>query len=111
LGGTPASEIKDFIIINKKLEKVKASNNGKLFYLSATAIFSYIGRLPNTDFIKIKINTDKEGYFLVDCYNSTSVPGLFAAGDITCKLKQAITACGDGANAYYFANKYIQNNS
>ncbi|MCX6742811.1 MAG: hypothetical protein NT116_01085 [Candidatus Parcubacteria bacterium] len=53
------------------------------------------------------LSIDGQDYLVVDCFNQTSVAGFFAAGDATCKLKQIITACGDGANAYYFARKYI----
>jgi thioredoxin reductase (NADPH) len=61
------------------------------------------------DFLNIKIKIDKEGYIIVNCHNRTSIDGLYAAGDVTSRLKQVITACGDGANAYYFADKYLQN--
>lgn len=102
-----------------KLEKLKIDRNNfvcatikiknDIFQILTNGIFLYSGRVPNLDFLKINIKRDNYSCVITDQHNSTSAQGLFAAGDITCKLKQVITACGDGANAYYFANKYIQN--
>jgi len=97
------------LIGNKKLGKAVINRSGKMEDVEVDGIFIYAGRIPLYNFIKFTIEKDKEGYIIVDANNETSVKRLFAAGDITPKLKQVITACGDGANAYYFANKYIQN--
>lgn len=77
--------------------------------LPTRAVFVCIGRLPNIDFLNFKLTSDKDNYLIVDCFNRTSIPGVFAAGDITCKVKQIISACGDGANAYYFVKKFLEN--
>lgn len=86
---------------------LKNLQDNQIQELVAQAIFVYIGRQPDNEFIEFKIQKDKNNQILIDSFNQTSVKGLFAAGDATCKLKQIITACGDGANAYYFAKKYL----
>lgn len=88
---------------------IKTNNAVELEEYEADAIFVCIGRLPNLNFLDLKLEKDREGYIIVNCFNETSSPGIFAAGDLTCKLKQVISACGDGANAYYFAKKYLKN--
>lgn len=92
---------------NKDLQKAIVKMNDKRIVIPANSIFSYVGRLPNYDFFKGNLKCDAEGYIVVDNHNETSVKELFAAGDVTSKLKQIITACGDGANACYFAEKYL----
>jgi len=86
---------------------IKDLHTNKFFELSCKSIFIYIGREPDNDFIKFNLKKDKNNYILVNYFNETSEASIFAAGDATCKLKQIITACGDGANAYYFAKKYL----
>jgi len=104
------------VLVNTKVENLRRSVNGVLVQMNENgikteqefaAIFNYTGRVPNTDFCKIKLNTDGAGYIKVNEKNETSLHGLFAAGDVTTRLKQTITAAGDGANAYYYANKLI----
>ncbi len=52
---------------------------------------------------------DEKGYILTDKYMMTSVKGIFACGDVRAKeLRQVVTACGEGANAAYFAEKYLE---
>ena len=95
----------------KKLSSVtlKLADINQIINLPTEAIFVCIGRLPNLYFVNFQLSSNKDGYLIVDCFNETSVSGLFAAGDVTCKLKQVISACGDGANAYYFAKKKLEN--
>ena len=60
-----------------------------------------------TELLKGKIEMDDGGYIIADETTKTSVPGVFAAGDIRTKvLKQIATAVGDGANAGFFASEY-----
>lgn len=91
-----------------KLERVKINNAGAIEEIPTDGIFMYAGRVPSIDFIDIMIKKEKDGYIAVNSRNQTSIAGLYAAGDVTSKLKQIITACGDGANSYYFADKYIK---
>jgi thioredoxin reductase (NADPH) len=94
----------------RKLQQViiEFGEQNKIISILVAGIFVYIGRQANLDFLKICLDKNEDGYLLVDYFNQTSCPGLFAAGDVTCKLKQIITACGDGANAYYFTKKHLE---
>ncbi len=68
--------------------------------LNLDGVFIEIGWLPNTDMVEglLALNGKKE--IIVDCNCRTSVPGIFAAGDVTSvKSKQIIIAAGDGAKA------------
>ena len=75
----------------------------------AVAVFVAIGRVPNTDFLKGKVDLNKDGYVVAgeDC--ETSVPGIFVAGDCRTKaVRQLITAASDGAIAAEAAVKYLK---
>jgi len=70
--------------------------------------FIEIGWMPNTELLEgfVKLNEKKE--IIVDCNGQTSVPGIFAAGDVTSvKNKQIIIASGDGAKAALEAYEYL----
>lgn len=80
-----------------KLEHVKT---GEKRSLTLDGIFIAVGILPNTEFLGQTLALDEQGYVKAgeDC--ATSVPGIFAAGDVRTKmLRQIITAAADGANA------------
>lgn len=81
---------------------------GKEQKLALDGVFIEIGWLPNTDMVAglVELNGKKE--ILVDCNGRTSVPGVFAAGDVTSvKSKQIIIAAGDGAKAALEAFEYL----
>lgn len=74
----------------------------------ADGIFISIGRKPETDLFKGQVLLDESGYILADESTKTSVPGVFAAGDVRTKaLRQVITAASDGAYAASMAEEYI----
>jgi len=63
-------------------------------------IFVQIGLLPNSGFIKELVETNKFGEIVIDTKGRTSVPGIYAAGDVTTvPFKQIIIAMGEGAKA------------
>ncbi|MBS3141753.1 FAD-dependent oxidoreductase, partial [Candidatus Woesearchaeota archaeon] len=65
--------------------------------------------IPNTDFVKGKLDLDDLGYLIADDHNHTSVPGVFAAGDVhDRRFKQAVTAAGSGCMAAMEAEKYVE---
>jgi thioredoxin reductase (NADPH) len=77
--------------------------------LKVGGVFFYVGWLPLTGFLKGIALLDPAGYVLTDLNMATSVPGLFAAGDVRQKtLRQVATAVGDGAVAAVSAEKYIE---
>ena len=71
-------------------------------------LFVYIGHLPNTSLFKGQLEMDHEGYLVVDPYLHTSVPGVFAAGEVHDKrFRQAIVSAGFGCMAALETEKYL----
>ncbi len=71
-------------------------------------LFVYVGHLPNTALFKGQLEMDSEGYLIVDPYLHTSVPGVFAAGEVHDKrFRQAIVSAGFGCMASLEAEKYL----
>lgn len=77
--------------------------------LEVGGIFVEIGLLPNSDLVKGVASLNRLGEIEVNCNNETSVPGLFAAGDVTnVPEKQIVVAAGEGAKAALRAHRYLQ---
>ncbi|QFZ86604.1 alkyl hydroperoxide reductase subunit F [Variovorax paradoxus] len=73
---------------------------GELKTVELEGVFIQIGLVPNTDWLKGTVELTKHGEIVVDARGQTSVPGVFAAGDVTTvPFKQIIIAAGDGAKA------------
>ncbi|MBM3236862.1 thioredoxin-disulfide reductase [Candidatus Poribacteria bacterium] len=71
-------------------------------------VFIFIGHIPNTEIFKGQIELNEQGYIITDKRQHTSVPGVFAAGDVQDHIfRQAITSAGTGAAAAIEAEKYI----
>jgi thioredoxin reductase (NADPH) len=76
--------------------------------LAVAGLFVAIGVVPKAHFLAGVLELDAEGYILTDAECRTSMPGVFAAGDVRKKiLKQIATAGGDGAVAAIVAEKYL----
>lgn len=76
--------------------------------LEVAGMFVAIGVTPKAHFLADILEIDREGYILTDAECRTSMPGVFAAGDVRKKiLKQIATAVGDGAIAAIVAEKYL----
>jgi thioredoxin reductase (NADPH) len=74
----------------------------------ATGIFIFIGFKPNTGIIDGHVEHDASGYLLTDANMQTSIPGLFAAGDVRAQLtRQVTTAVGDATTAAVAVEKYL----
>ena len=98
------------LIYDSKLNAVELEDttDGHKFILGVDAVFAAVGRIPNTDLVKGKVETDSSGYIVADETGRTNVPGVFAVGDVRTKhLRQIITAVSDGANASKFVQEYI----
>ena len=71
-------------------------------------LFVYIGLEPNSDMVKGLVNQDNSGHILVNLSMETSVPGIYAAGDIRQNsASQLVCSAGDGATAAISAFKYV----
>ena len=78
----------------------KDRSDGESHTVALEGVFIQIGLVPNTDFLKGRVELSKHGEIIVDAKGQTSVPGVFAAGDATTvPFKQIIIAAGDGAKA------------
>ena len=83
---------------------------GELRRIDATGLFIAIGHDPRSELLKGQVELDDEGYVVVQAVHSTatSVPGVFAAGDLVDHTyRQAITAAGTGCAAALDAERYL----
>ncbi len=81
---------------------------GKTQKLDCAGVFVAIGHVPNTEPFKGKIDLDAAGYILLKKGTETSVPGVFAAGDVADTVyRQAITAAGTGCAAGLDCERYL----
>jgi len=77
-------------------------------HIELAGVFVQIGLVPNTEFLKGTIELSKFGEIVVDAKGHTSLPGVFAAGDVTTvPYKQIVIAAGEGAKAALSAFDYL----
>lgn len=88
---------------------VEDLKTGEQRELATDGVFVYVGTEPNTDFVKDLGITDERGNIITDPNLATSVPGIFAAGDVRQKLlRQVVTATADGSIAAVSAQQYLE---
>jgi thioredoxin reductase (NADPH) len=90
--------------------KIYDNKNDKTSSEPISGVFLAIGHLPNTQLVKGQLNTDSQGYItLKERSQKTSVPGVFAAGDVEDHTyRQAIVASGSGSKAALDADMFLQ---
>ncbi|MCF8109969.1 MAG: thioredoxin-disulfide reductase [Desulfobacteraceae bacterium] len=96
------------------VESVRLKNvkTGEQSDLPVSGCFIWVGVTPNTAFLKGTVDLDKNGFIIADQRMQTSVPGVYAAGDVrNTPLRQVVTAVGDGAVAATEAAHYIESSS
>jgi thioredoxin reductase (NADPH) len=82
--------------------------SGRDTHLKAEGVFVAIGFEPNTEFLKGKVDLDSQGYIVTRKDTETSVPGVFAAGDVRDhKYRQAVTAAADGCKAAIDSDHFL----
>ena len=80
--------------------RYKDRQSGETLTVELEGIFVQIGLLPNTDWLKGTVELSPRGEIIVDNRGETSIPGVFAAGDVTTvPYKQIVIAVGEGAKA------------
>lgn len=88
--------------------QLKNTLTGENRPLEVSGLFVAIGVTPKAHFLADLLELDEDGHILTDSECRTSIPGIFAAGDVRKKiLKQIATAVGDGAVAAIMAEKYL----
>ena len=92
-----------------KVEKVRLRNlaTGEVWEQPFEAVFIFVGSDPTTGMVPVAI-LDENKYIVTDERMETSIPGLFAAGDVRVSpFRQVVTSCSDGAIAAHAASQYI----
>jgi alkyl hydroperoxide reductase subunit F len=88
---------------------IKNLKSGEQKRLEVTGIFIEIGMLPNSEPVKELIELNKQGEVPINCSCETTIPGLYAAGDVSAvPEKQIVIAAGEGAKATLQAHRYLQ---
>ena len=96
-----------------KVQRITVENTktGESQELEVDGVFIAVGITPDTGFVKDFVELDSQGYIIAGEDGKTSVPGVFAAGDVRTKqLRQVITAAADGANCITSAEEYLREN-
>jgi thioredoxin reductase (NADPH) len=87
---------------------VKKNQTGKEKQIDVSGVFIYVGFLPNSEFLKDVVELDSLGYIVSNEKMETSVPGIYAVGDVRSKkVRQIDVACGEGTIAAIYARDYI----
>lgn len=89
--------------------RVKNLKTGEVSEIEVEGFFTAIGHEPATGIFKGQVEMDDAGYVLQKEYTMTSVPGVFAAGDVSdIRYRQAITAAGDGCRSAIDAERWLE---
>ena len=93
-----------------KLSGIKLRDviSGEESAVECDGLFVSVGRSPATALVREHLELDPAGYVVADESTRTSIPGVFAVGDVRTKaLRQVVTAVADGAMAVHYAEEYL----
>lgn len=103
------SNVKEIVGDDTYVTGVKVQRNGHDETIPTSGVFIYIGNVPNSKMFANLNITDEQGWILTNDEMETSVPGIFAIGDVRKKkLRQITTAVGDGGIAGQNAYEYLE---
>jgi thioredoxin reductase (NADPH) len=107
---TIVTEIKgEGTVESVKLKNVKTGEENEMM---TDGIFIFIGHIPNTELYQDQLELDENGYLVADRYMQTSVPGVYAAGEVAdSHFRQVVTSAGMGAAAAMQAVHFLEENS
>ena len=101
-----AREIRGSSSVESLLVRSKADKTEKV--IAVRGVFVELGYIPNKELFSKLVKTTAEGRIMITENNQTSIPGLFAAGDVTdVNAQQVVIAIGEGANAALSAYNYL----
>jgi thioredoxin reductase len=90
------------------VESIVVEHGDQHRWLRVDAAFVDLGLVPNSGSVRRIVQTDDDGFIVIDERNATKTPGLFAAGDVTTAFgEQVLIAIGDGARAALGAYDYL----
>ena len=98
------------LLHGQKLTGIKIQNvqTGEVSTIECDGLFVSIGRSPASSLVAGQLELDASGYIVADESTRTSIPGVYALGDVRTKvLRQIVTAVADGANAAHYAEQYL----
>jgi len=112
----PKIEVRYNVVVERILgdESVRAVEvrdvlTGERSEVPVTAVFLYVGMIPNTDLFRGQLELDEWGYIRTDGSMATSAPGVFAVGDVRSgATRQIVTAAADGAVAALSVDEYLR---
>lgn len=99
------------IVGAEKVESVRLKDvtSGAESSLEADGVFIFIGHTPNTQPFRGQLDMDPRGYLMINSQMGTSVPGVFAAGEVADPhFRQVVTSAGMGAAAAIAASRYLE---
>lgn len=103
------SQVSEFLH-GEKLNGLKLKNvvSGEESVLNCDGVFISVGREPATELVRGQLDLDPAGYIVAGESTATSIPGVFAVGDVRTKaVRQVVTAVADGAAAVHLAEEYL----
>jgi len=95
----------------KKVEGVKLQNvkTGAVQDFKTNGVFVFVGHDPNTGFLKGFVELDEKGYVKTDMKLQTSVPGVFACGEVRAgAVQQLVSCCGEGCEAALACQAHLE---
>lgn len=88
--------------------RLRDLRTGEETQLDCDGVFISVGRTPATELVQGQLELDRGGYIVADETTKTSLPGVYAVGDVRTKpLRQVVTAVADGAMAVHMAEEYL----
>ena len=88
--------------------RIRNVKTGEEKDIAADGIFISVGRIPATELVAQQLELDEGGYIVAGETTETSIPGVYAVGDVRTKpLRQVVTAVADGATAVHMAEEFL----
>lgn len=109
LYNTEVAELRGKPKLEEILVRDRASGQTYALEPKPAGVFAFVGLSPNSEFVPPSIERDKDGFIVTSPTLETSLPGVFAAGDVRLgSTKQAASAAGEGATAALMIRQYLR---